>query len=86
MASNKKYRIGYIPTAAETISVKIGRNAPCPCGSKIEKIFVDEDGNETTIPVPVKYKHCCMGKQFFFKSQADMERAKNLDSKLNNKI
>ena len=86
MASNKYYRMGYIPTAAELNCIKIGRNAPCPCGAKIEKLFVDEEGNETTIPVPVKYKHCCMGKQFFFKSQDDMEIAKKLDSKLNNKI
>jgi len=79
MASNKGYRVGYKQSASKALSVKIGRNDVCPCGATVDKVFTDELGVEQVIPVRMKYKKCCMGKNLFYKSKEDMERARVLD-------
>ena len=78
MASNKR-RYGYKMSAVERASLKISRNAACPCGNKVDKIYTDEEGREQIIPTPVKYKNCCIGKKLFFKDEKTMLLAKQQD-------
>ena len=78
---NKNKRYGYLRTAKESMSIKIGRNNKCPCGKTVDKIYTDEDGRELIIPTPVKYKNCCMGKVLFFRTKEDAELADKIDKR-----
>ena len=77
----KNIRFGTKVSNASRIAIKIKRNDKCPCNKTIDKIYIDEFGNEQIIPTPVKYKNCCINKQLFFLSEKDLERAKKLDKR-----
>ena len=76
MASNKRYKLGYLPHELDykrgkngelkKHAIKPNNNDGCPCGKTEDKIFTDEFGVEHTIPVRVKYKKCCKGKKIFY--------------------
>ncbi len=84
-----KDRIFYLPPKGmyeagksgglERKATKIGRNQPCPCGSTQDKnFFIEHTSQVQTIPVPVKYKNCCINKQLFFKPENAPKNAKKI--------
>jgi hypothetical protein len=66
----------YQKTIAEELAIKVRNNEPCPCGAtRTREVFINGEKEPKLIGIPVKYKHCCKGKQLFFRTEADRKEA-----------
>ena len=62
----------------ERKAAKIGRNEPCPCGATHDKHFATDKMGVQTIPVPNKYKNCCINKKLFFTEANSPKKGKKV--------